>query len=93
MFLQGLFQAASKLTVKGGVGGRNKKKIITPFLWDGGYNSKISEKLRYGNFLFQTYTSHSQPYSLVSRHIFEFSTIGRRKLEVSESSGARGEED
>lgn len=78
---------------KAGSGEETRNKIIIPFLWGEEYNSKISEKLRYGNSLFQTYTSHSQPYSLVSRHIFEFSTIGRRKLEVSESSGARGEED
>lgn len=76
-FSQCLFQAASKLTVKRG------EKIIQKYL----------RKLSYGNSLFQIYISHRQPYSLVSRHIFEFSTIGRRKLEVSESSGARGEED
>jgi hypothetical protein len=54
---------------------------------------KSLRKLRYGNSLFQTYKSHRQSYPLVLRHIFELSTIGRRKLEISESRGARGEED
>lgn len=77
---------------KGGWGEKQEKKKDSLSL-RGKIIQNYLRKLSYSNPLFQTYVSHRQPYSLVSRHIFEFSTIGRRKLEVSESSGARGEED